>query len=157
VSDPQVRASEAVQRLIDHLGLKACATGKVAKQLRVVKANVEEQTLTGIVLEPETVDGQGDIYDASVIRSAAHRFLANFNRGTKLGLQHKVFKSGQFALAESYLAPANIAIGSQVVKEGSWVMVVKVLDHKLWKDAKAGKITGFSIGGRAKVKHLADS
>jgi len=134
-----------------------CRKDQVEKRLYVpiLKADAEEQTLTGVVLQPEVTDAQGDIMDAQVIRQAAHKFLALFNSKTKLGLQHKVFKSGQFALSESYLAPANMTIGSQVIKEGSWIMVVKVLDSKLWKLAKDGKLTGFSIGGRAKVKQLA--
>ncbi len=120
----------------------------------ILKASDEEQTITGIVLKPETTDAQGDIYSAAVIREAAHKFLANYNSKTKLGLQHKTFKSGQFALVESYLAPGDIAINSKIVTEGSWVMTVKVLDSKLWQMVKDGKLTGFSIGGRAKVQQL---
>lgn len=122
----------------------------------IEKASDEEQTVTGVVLQPEMTDAQGDIYDAAVIRAAAHRFLSNYNKQTKLGLQHKEFKAGRFALVESYLAPMDFALGSRVVKTGSWIMTVKVLDSKIWALVKAGKITGFSIGGRAKVVKLDD-
>lgn len=123
----------------------------------ILKANDEEQTITGVVLQPEVVDAQGDIMDAQVIRQAAHKFLAAFNQRTKLGLQHQTFKNGQFSLAESYLAPGNMVIGGKTVKEGSWVMTVKVLDSKLWSMVKAGKLTGFSIGGRARVRQVASA
>ena len=35
----------------------------------------DERFVLGIVLEPEVVDAQGDIYSAEEIRAAAHRFM----------------------------------------------------------------------------------
>lgn len=119
----------------------------------IAKANVERQTITGIVLTPETTDGQGDIMSADIIADAAHRYLANYNKSTKLGLQHKDFKP-RFALVESYLAPIDFVIGDKSVKEGSWIMTVKVLEAKVWQSIKDGKLTGFSIGGVARVQQL---
>ena len=122
----------------------------------ISKASDEEQTVTGVVLQPEVTDAQGDIYDATVIKAAAYDFLANYNKATKLGKQHNDFKAWQerFALVESYLAPIEFVMGTNLVKLGSWIMTVKVLDPKIWALVKAGKITGFSIGGKAKVKNL---
>lgn len=135
---------------------KCQKTAKASASLYVpiAKANDEEQTVTGVVLQPEVTDGQGDIYDASVIKDAAYGYLMNYNKSTELGLQHKEFVKGRFALVESYLTPLDIAIGNNVVKQGSWVMTVKVLDPKIWKLVKDGKITGFSIGGKARVQQL---
>ena len=118
------------------------------------KANNEDQTVTGVVLQPEEVDAHGDIMSADVIKKAAHTFLAKFNRATKLGLMHKDFTKN-FELLESYLAPQNITIADKVVKEGSWIITVKVKDATIWKQVKEGKLTGFSIGGKAKVRKLA--
>jgi len=119
----------------------------------LLKANKEEQTVTGVVLQPEIVDAQGDVMSADVIRKAAHKFLASYNKATKLGLQHKDFKK-RFELLESYLAPQEFVLKERIVKEGSWIMTVRVVDSKIWKKVKDGKITGFSIGGRAKVKKV---
>lgn len=129
---------------------------EVTKSLFVefTKANNEDQTVTGVVLQPEEVDAHGDIMSADVIKNAAHTFLAKFNRATKLGLMHKDFTKN-FELLESYLTPQSLTIASKVVKEGSWVITVKVKDAKIWKQVKEGKITGFSIGGKARVKKLA--
>jgi len=129
-------------------------TSKSSFFVPIAKANDEEQTVTGVVLQPEVTDGQGDIYDAAVIKEAAYNYLMNYNKQTELGLQHKEFVKGRFALVESYLAPLDIALGKSVVKAGSWIMTVKVLDSKIWKSVKDGKITGFSIGGKAKVQQL---
>lgn len=120
----------------------------------IAKANEEQQTVTGIVLQPEVTDAQGDIYSAEIVRESAYAFLANFNKQTKLGLQHSTFPKNKLALVESYIAPISFALNTYVIKEGSWVMTVKVLDNKLWLMVKAGKIKGFSIGGKAKVKDL---
>jgi hypothetical protein len=120
----------------------------------ILKQNDEQQTVTGVVLQPEVVDAQGDIISADVIKDAAFKFLAGFNKTTKLGLQHKDFKKGRFALVESFITPMDLVIGNKTVKAGSWVMTVKVLDPKIWLAVKEGKITGFSIGGRARVKTL---
>lgn len=124
--------------------------------VEIAKASDEEQTVSGIVLMPETTDAQGDIYDAEVIRKSAYDFLANYNKTTKLGHQHSDFKSWgtRFALVESYVAPLDFVLGDKTVKGGSWVMTVKVLDSKIWKMVKDGKITGFSIGGKATVQKL---
>ena len=45
----------------------------------------------------------------------------------------------------------DMVLGSKTVPEGAWVITMRVLDKKLWKKIKDGLITGFSIGGIAKV------
>jgi hypothetical protein len=129
---------------------------KVIKGLytEILKANNEEQTVTGVVLEPETTDAQMDIYDANVIRSAAHDFCSNHNVNSKLGFMHKDFKR-DFELYESWITPQEVTVADKIVKAGSWVITVKVNDPAVWKMVKEGKIKGFSIGGKAKVKKLA--
>lgn len=126
--------------------------------VEIAKTNGEQQIITGIVLEPETVDAQGDIYSAEVIEDTAHQFLSVYNRKTRLGLQHKSFKApgsdGRFSIVESYVAPIEFAMGARTVKAGSWIMSVKVHDATIWKGVKDGKITGFSIGGMSKVQKL---
>ena len=120
----------------------------------ILKANAEEQTVTGVVLEPETTDAQNDIYDSQVIRNAAHDFCSNHNVNSKLGFMHKDFKR-DFELYESWLAPQEVTVADKIVKAGSWIITVKVNDPAVWKMVKEGKIKGFSIGGKAKVKKLA--
>ncbi len=119
----------------------------------IVKANEEEQTVTGVVLRPEITDAQGDIMSVAVIRKAAHEFLAGYNAQTTLGLMHKDFKP-QFELYESWLTPVAVQIGTMLVPVGSWILTVHVLDANIWKLVKTGKLGGFSIGGKAKVQKL---
>lgn len=128
----------------------------VVLDVSIIKSNDEKQLVTGLVLAPEKTDAQADIYDADVIQEAAHAFVAGYNVVTKLGFQHKDFKNwqGRFALVESWIAPLDLTIGTTQIKAGSWIMTVKVLDAAVWKLVKAGKIKGFSIGGKATVKKL---
>lgn len=120
----------------------------------LIKSNEEEQTITGLVLQPEVTDAQGDIMSAKVIAKAAHTFLAKYNKVTKLGLQHKYFGKYKFELYESWIAPQDVVINGTIIKEGSWIMTVKVLDAKIWDMVKKGELTGFSIGGKAKVQKV---
>ena len=158
-SEKGTRPNKPVNLMADTSVKKASENGEteivdVTMFVPIHKANAEEQTVTGVVLQPEVVDAQGDIMSAEVIRKAAHKFLADYNRVTKLGLQHKDFKK-QFELLESYIAPQELVIKSKTIRKDSWVMTVRVLESKIWQKVKDGKITGFSIGGKAKVRKIA--
>jgi DNA adenine methylase len=120
----------------------------------IEKLNEEKQILVGVVLQPEIVDAQGDIISKNVIEEAAHKFLSSYNRTTKLGLMHKNFDP-KFSLYESYITPIELAIGSRVVKAGSWIVSVHVRDKEIWKKIKDKELNGLSIGGVAKVKRTA--
>jgi len=119
---------------------------------RVVKAEAaeaaapEERFVLGIVLEPETVDSQKDIYSAEEVRQAAHKFMEEFGN---VGLMHKVNVNGKVKILETYLTPCDCTIGKQDVKEGTWMLAVRVVDDELWKAVKSGDLAGFSIGGSA--------
>lgn len=118
-----------------------------------LKAEKEEQIVTGIVLQPDIVDAHGDFMKEDVVKAAAYKFLSNINKTTKLGLQHKNFKK-KFELLESYIAPQNLKINGKEIKKGTWIITVKVLDKTIWNKVKNGEITGFSIGGKAKAKKI---
>ena len=126
-----------------------------AKKLYVpiAKLDTAKREITGIVLQPEVVDAQGDIISPEVIEKAAGDFLANYNAGNQLGLMHSDFQK-RFELRQSFIAPGDIAIGSSIVKAGSWVMTVKVLEDKIWAKVEDGGLTGFSIGGKASAQKL---
>jgi DNA adenine methylase len=119
----------------------------------IAKADTERRLVTGMVLVPETVDAQGDIISAEAIEGAAHDFLARYNRETELGVQHKSF-NGQAELVESFLAPVSYTLEGRMILQGTWMITVHVTDDATWEKVKEGAITGFSIGGTAKVRRL---
>jgi DNA adenine methylase len=107
----------------------------------------DERYVLGIVLEPEVVDAQGDIYSAEEIRSAAHCFMEDFGG---LGLMHRLKVNGQVKVLESFLAPTDFTAGGVEVRKGTWLLAVRVVSDALWEQVKAGDLTGFSIGGTAR-------
>jgi DNA adenine methylase len=113
----------------------------------IIKADADERFVLGIVLEPEVVDGQGDIYSAEEVRKAAHTFMADF-RG--LGLQHEIRVDDRVQILESYLAPSDLDVDGVPIRKGTWLFAVRVLDDELWSFVKDGSLTGFSIGGTAR-------
>lgn len=149
------------ERRLINLGEVEQPTTKCVDFIEVSKADADERRVTGVVLQPEVVDAQGDIYSAQVIKDAAHAFLAQYNERNKLGVQHSVkagspvsmFPKGLY-LVESYVTPVEMVINGKVVKKGSWLMTVFVEDDEIWAKVKSGGIRGFSIGGVAKVQKL---
>ena len=117
--------------------------------IEIAKLDEERRTVMGIVLEPERADAQGDIYSEDVIRESAHSFLKEFNRTTELGIMHKSFGDVGLSLVESYISPSDMMFGERRVSSGAWIMTMKVEDDELWTGVKAGRLTGFSIGGVA--------
>jgi len=120
-----------------------------SKSIPLIKGTdpADERYVLGVVLEPEVVDAQGDIYSPDEVRQAAHRFMEDFGG---LGLMHRMRVNGQVKVLESYLAPVDFAVGETRVRKGTWLLAVRILSDELWEQVKDGKLTGFSIGGSAR-------
>ncbi len=63
-----------------------------------------------------------------------------------LGYMHQVWDEGIGDIVECYVAPADMVINGQVVKQGTWLLGV-VWSPEYWQKVEAGEITGFSMGG----------
>jgi len=111
----------------------------------------EKRLVTGIVLEPDMIDAQDDMIKAAVIEKAAHLFLSKYNKETKLGLMHTTFGDIGLELCQSFIAPVDYSVGKKKVKKGSWVMTTHVTDDSRWDDIKNRRLTGYSIGGKARM------
>jgi len=116
------------------------------KHIPLLKTD-EERYVLGIVLEPETVDAQKDIYSAGEVREAAHRFMQEYRN---IGLMHQGLVNSRVKILESYLAPAAFTLDGTQIRKGTWLLAVRVLDQELWAQIKAGELGGFSIGGSAR-------
>jgi DNA adenine methylase len=115
------------------------------KRIPLLKTG-EERYVLGVVLEPETVDAQSDIYSSAEVREAAHRFMEEYQN---VGLMHRDLVNGKVKILESYVAPAPFEIDSTQIKKGTWLLAVRVIDDELWRQVKTGELGGFSIGGSA--------
>jgi DNA adenine methylase len=123
----------------------------VTIEIPILKVDAEERLITGIVLEPDTIDAQNDTVPPHVIKKAAYKFLSTYNKSTKMGLMHEVFGAIGVELVESYIAPIDFELNGQQITKGSWLMTVHITSDDLWARVKNGEITGFSIGGTATV------
>lgn len=101
----------------------------------------------GIVYEPDTEDSQGDMASAEEIEKAAFDFMENVQ---SFRVMHKG-KPAKIKVLESYVAPVDFTINKRNVKKGSWILTTRINDPKIWKDIKAGKLTGYSMAGVARV------
>jgi rubrerythrin len=80
--------------------------------------------VTGVVLEPDTVDAQGDQITKEDVRKAMESFML---KSQVVGHQHK--EKAKASVVETYLAPMDFRLdGKEPVRKGSWVMTVKVFD-----------------------------
>jgi len=149
-------ASSGVQKFDDTEHLDPDASGDAPKSLaslsRVLAKRMpllktgEERYVLGIVLEPETVDAQNDIYSAAEVREAAHTFMEKYRN---VGLMHQGLVNEKVKILESYLAPAAFTLDGTQVRKGTWLLAERILDDELWAQIKSGELTGLSIGGSA--------
>lgn len=113
----------------------------------VLKMDTAQQIVYGVVLAPDEIDSQEDWMSAEDIEEAAHQYLID---SRVIGSDHTV---GVYAIpVESYIAPMDLSLdgqyGPQMVKKGSWVLAVKIMDPAEWDKVVAGEYTGFSVGGK---------
>ncbi len=141
--DDVPRVSVAVRAALEKPAPTFAVSGRLLKGVDPS----DERFVLGIVLEPEVVDAQGDIYSPDEIRQAAHRFMEEFGG---IGLMHRLAVNDQVKVLESYVAPVDFEIAGVPVKKGTWLLGVRVLSDELWEQVKEGKLTGFSIGGSAR-------
>jgi len=113
----------------------------------VEKSGDDKRIVYGIVYSPDEVDAQGDQASAEEIEKAAYHFMEHVQT---FKLMHKG-KAAKIKILESYIAPENLTIAGRKIKKGSWILVTRILDEKIWKLVKAGKLTGYSMAGYASV------
>lgn len=128
-------------------------TNEIKDGVSVSKALDEElRQATFLVLSPNEVDLQGDIYDEDEVRKACHGFQTHCR---KANLFHMV-ETDLANIVENYIAPADFYLGEQFIKKGSWLQVWQMEDDELWGLVKSGEINGVSIGCPANYEDLSD-
>jgi hypothetical protein len=114
----------------------------------ICKIDLEKQIVYGEVLVPDAVDAQGHKITAEEIEKACHWYMENSQK-------NKVMHKGDYidsAVVENYIVPQNLEFinpkGEKViVTKGTWMMGTKIYNNDIWKQVKAGELTGYSIGG----------
>ncbi len=122
---------------------------EIRKSVPIVKVDVEERLVYGVVYEPNVADAHGDMMTAGEIRKACHGFMERYaTLEGDTGTDH-LSKAGrqQLPIVENFLAPVGYTLGKQTITPGTWVMVARARDDQLWADVKAGRYTGWSFEG----------
>ena len=119
-------------------------TGQVTP---IIDSRKTQRIVFCVALQPNVPDTFGSVMTAESIEYTAHRFM----------MASRVIKASHLDEiraypVESYIAPVDIAFesgmyGPQEVKQGSWVLGIKVLDDAIWQMIVAGEYTGISVGG----------
>lgn len=120
-------------------------TTNVSKSLYVplMKIDPYQHKVYGVVLSPNEVDLQGDLVPPEEIEKASDLYMEQYRR---IGVQHERLLDDA-VIVQNYIAPVDFLLGSEYVKQGSWVMVIKIYNPEVWNDIVNGKLTGLSIGG----------
>jgi len=121
----------------------------VTKTVLIAKVAAEQQLVYGIVYEPNVADAHQDFMSAAEIEKAAHGFMVRYAHGLgDTGTEHaRILRRDQLPIVESYLAPVDFQLGDAKVTKGTWIMVAKAQDAKLWTAIKSGEFTGWSFEG----------
>ena len=124
---------------------------KKGAMFRITKIDKKQQIVGGVVYEPDEVDTQGDYTDAAEIEKAMHRFMEKYaTNSNRIRINHKGRKFF-FPVLECFQPEHDTVKGDSGLKAGSWWLMIKVTNKRIWKDIEEGKLTGFSMGGRAKA------
>lgn len=126
-------------------------TGKPARKTRlqvaVIKQSLEKGLVYGEVLIPDETDAQKEVVTAEEIEEAAHGFM---RRGPKLDYRHKrLIEADDAQVVESWIAPVSFTWEGREIKEGTWLLAIKVMSESLRKEIETGELNAFSIKGLA--------
>jgi len=106
------------------------------------KVDQYQHKVYGVVLSPDEVDLQGDMISAEEIEKASDLYMERYQQ---VGFQHERIVDAY--VVQNFIAYSDYMLGSELVKKGSWVMCIKVVDSGLWEKVLSGDISGLSIGG----------
>ncbi|MDY0367579.1 MAG: XkdF-like putative serine protease domain-containing protein [Candidatus Syntrophosphaera sp.] len=123
--------------------------GATAKKFKAETVG-NEGLLYVTVMEPDTIDAQGDTYTTEEVKKAAYHFAKQGLVGRN-DVNHNNQPVPEFVIAESYILKAEDAAHFPNSKVGSWVAVLKCedLSSPLWQKVQKGQFNGVSIAGMA--------
>lgn len=136
-----------------HDGIDEGEQGDIQKQaiFKIVKIDKKKQIVGGIVYEPDVEDTQGDYANKEEIEKAMYRFMEKYATNTKRIRINHMGKKYFFPIIECFQTELDTVKGGQMLKAGTWWLMIKVKNEAIWKDIATNKLTGFSMGGSAKA------
>ncbi len=116
----------------------------------IIKVDKAQKIVGGIIYEPDEVDTQGDFTDKKEIEKAEYLFMQKYATNTKRIRINHAGKKYFFPILESFIPEKDTPKGGEMIKAGSWWLMIKITDDKIWKEILENRLSGFSMGGRAK-------
>lgn len=116
------------------------ADTRFRKTVDIKAVDADARTATGVVLEPDTLDHQGDFLRADAV--------ANFHSpDPDTGVMHAAFPDDAATLTRNEVLADDDEIDGETFEAGQWVVTREYADDDLWQLVDDGVLTGFSIGG----------
>ena len=142
---------EARAHCREHKGISfEAAIEKEDIRFKILKIDAEKQIVGGIVYEPNKVDTQEEYTDAKEIERAQIAFMEKYGTDTnRIKIQHQG-QSFYFPIIESFIPEQPTKKGKDIIPAGAWWLMIKITSKVIWEEIKAGRLTGFSMGGTAK-------
>lgn len=109
-------------------------------QVKIIKQDDDLRVVYGEVYAPNTLDSHGEFMLPADVAAMAHRFLKEADLSKAIDTNHDNVPNGSYPV-ESYIARA----GDPDFAEGAWVLGVKIVDDRLWKQVKRGNISAYSF------------
>ncbi len=122
------------------------AAGQRGEMIRIARTDDARMMAFGIVYAPDQPDSHGDSADAATIRRAAYEFMRE-GRSRNVDLEHS-FTPEMAYVAESWIVRAADPL-FPAEPEGSWAVGIQIGDPEIWRQLKAGDLTGISLAGIA--------
>jgi len=117
------------------------------KRVDYVQKDADEQTATGVVMVPWTVDHHGDWERPETIEAFATQFGAFMDvEEADGGVMHAVWPSEWMSLERNEVLNEAEEIGGETVDAGAWVQTWQYHDDELWGLVEDGILDGHSIG-----------
>lgn len=130
---------------------EAGSSDSFSKQMQITKTDEEKRLVYCVVYSPDEVDAQGHAMKSEEIEKAAHNFLFE-GRVDKVDKQHDRHPD-EGRIVESYIIGKSDSNFPEE-PEGSWAVVIKVLDDDTWEEVKKGYITGVSMQGLCTLEEV---
>lgn len=125
------------------LNIQECPFKK-QRYAAILKADEEKRLVFGVISEPDTVDKQGHVLS----REEIARMARNFEQYVREFRDRHTRRKVKAEIVRSWIAEKDFWFEGVLVKAGSWLMCVRVLDDEVWGKIKSGIYRAFSIGGR---------
>ena len=92
-----------------------------------------------------SLDHSGEFIRPELLAKAATNFMLSMRTAKRM---HSGESIGEVIHSMPLTNDVSKALGIQSDRDG-WIIAIKVHDEQVWQDVKSGKLSAFSIGGRA--------